>query len=143
MSTRVVVNPAAILNDGSSALVNAIVGTGHLITGIVHNTDLLDGSISGSAICDGALLSSHYSNNSVQQTHILSGSTDLFTNQVVSGSKNFANSIRLSGPSTSGVPVGRTVSLGANCPAVASGVPYTWITFYAYDGTPVFMPAWK
>lgn len=38
---------------------------------------------------------------------------------------------------------GGTPLLGANSPATVNTAPYTWVKVKAFDGTTVFMPAWK
>lgn len=34
-------------------------------------------------------------------------------------------------------------ALGANCPAVTAGAPYTWLKLRSADGSDVYIPAWK
>lgn len=34
-------------------------------------------------------------------------------------------------------------ALGANCPAVTPGAPYTWLKMASSDGSTVYVPAWK
>lgn len=144
------VNPEQT-NAGGSLLLNYIAGAIPVpFTGMVSNSDLFDGCVSGSVIKPGAILSSHLSSslvsgnsigaNSIQQGHVLSGFVDLQSNQIVSGTKAFADPIKFANFNVTG---GNTATVGNNCPGIVSGTPYVWFKCFSADGSIVFIPAWK
>lgn len=64
-----------------------------------------------------------------------------FESGVGAGCMNFvANNLVQFIVSTTGAG---SAALGANCPAITPGAPYTWIKMISPDGNIVFFPVWK
>jgi len=65
--------------------------------------------------------------------------------QTVSGSGTFSGTVTFSNPvkMSQNATGSGAAALGANCPAVTLGAPYTWLKLTAADGSTVYVPAWK